>query len=106
MIEPILFPHENHPYRLEFGDSKKNITICWFECEQHLEKYIARYKLDKRTIKINYRDEQSTQNRKTNKTKVRQGTGKSCNGSSGRSKGSTKNVDASGNTHRTRKPKK
>ena len=105
MIEPILFPHENHPYRLEFGDSKKNITICWFECEEHLEKYITRYKLNKRTIKIQYRDEQSTQPSKTNKTKVRQTTTKSSNGSGNRGKRSTKDLASVGNVNRSRKSK-
>jgi len=105
MIEPTLFPHENHPYRLEFSDSKKNTTICWFECYEHLQKYITRYKLDKRTIKIQYRDEQSIKSSKANKAKVRQTTGKNSNGSSGRTKGSTKDLDASGNSNRTRKSK-
>ena len=44
MITTELFPYENHPYRLEFGE-KKNITLCFFECKEHLDKYIERYKL-------------------------------------------------------------
>lgn len=106
MIEPVLFPHQNHPYRLEFGDDKKNVTICWFECEEHLEKYITRYKLDKRTLKISYRDGQPVKSGKTNKAKVRQATGKSSNRSTSRSKGSTKDLDAGGNVNRTRKSTK
>ena len=55
MIDTSLFPYENHPYRLEFGE-KKNRTICFFSCQEHLDKYLERYRLDKRTIKIDYRD--------------------------------------------------
>ena len=88
-----LFPHENHPYRLEFGE-KKNVTICWFSCEEHLQKYLERYKLDKRTIKIDYRDGEPVKSGKKLKNNLQQGTGKNSDGSAGRSKRSTKNVDA------------
>ena len=104
MIEPILFPYLSMPVRLEFGD-KKNKTICFFSCDEHLQSYLNRYKLDKRTIKIDYRDGEPTKSGKTNKTKVRQGTGKSSNGSASRSKRSTKSVDANRTSNCTRKPK-
>lgn len=104
MIETSLFPYENHPYRLEFGE-KKEKTVCFFSCKEHLQKYLNRYKLDKRTIKIDYRDEQPVEPSKTNKKKVRQGTGKSSSGSSSTSSRSTKNVDARGNSSRTSKSK-
>lgn len=57
MIDTSLFPHENHPFRLEFGE-KKNSTICWFSCEEHLKRYLTRYGLDEKKVKIDYRDEQ------------------------------------------------
>ena len=102
--EKNLFPHSKFPFRLEYmeGNDKK---ICWFESQNHLDKHITRYKLDKRTIKIDSRDEQPTQSSKTNKAKVRQGTGKDNSGSSSASRRSTKNVDASGNSGSTSKPK-
>lgn len=56
MISTDLFPYENYPYRLEFGEGK-NITICWFECEYHLQKHLTRYKIDTKVAKIDYRDE-------------------------------------------------
>lgn len=105
MIEPILFPYLTMPVRLEYGD-KKDKTVCYFACEEHLQSYLNRYKLDKRTIKIDYRDGEPAKSSKTNKTKVRQTTGKSSDGSGGRSKRSTKNVDSSGTPNRTRKSKK
>ncbi len=51
MISTELFPYDKFGFRLEFGDGK-NPTICWFECQEHLDKYLERYKLDKRTLKI------------------------------------------------------
>ena len=105
MIEPILFPYLSMPVRLEFGD-KKNKTVCFFSCNEHLQSYLNRYKLDKRTIKINYRDGEPTKSSKTNKAKVRQTTGKNSDGSGGRSKRSTKNVDFSGTIGGSNKSKK
>lgn len=37
------FPYEGFPYRLEYADGKEE-KICWFTCEDHLKKYIDRYK--------------------------------------------------------------
>jgi hypothetical protein len=105
MISTEMFPYETFPIRLEFGE-KKNTTISYFQCDEHLQKYLERYKLDKRTIKIDYRDGEPVKSGKTNKKKLQQGTGKDSCGSTTRSGRSTKNVDASGNTHRTRKSTK
>jgi hypothetical protein len=105
MIDTSLFPYENHPYRLEFGE-KKEKTVCFFSCEEHLQKHLNRYKLDKRTIKIDYRDGEPTQPSKTNKTKVRQGTGKSNNGSSSPVRKRKPKLDTTGNTSSNAKRKK
>lgn len=59
MIAPVVqepFPYSSFPYRLQFGE-KKNPTICWFECEEHLNKYITRHNLNKKDIIVQYRDE-------------------------------------------------
>jgi hypothetical protein len=104
MIDTSLFPYDTFPIRLEFGE-KKDITICHFQCDEHLQKYIIRHRLDKRKIKVLYRDGEPTKSSKTDKKKIRQTVGKSSNGGSSRSKGSTKNMDASANTNRTRKSK-
>jgi hypothetical protein len=37
------FPYDGFPYRLEHKDGSDNKT-CWFSCEEHLQKYIERYK--------------------------------------------------------------
>ena len=104
MIDTSLFPHQNHPYRLEFGE-KKNPTICWFECEQHLKKYIERYKLKAKELTIQYRDEKPTRTSKTDKKKLQQGTTESSDGGTSRLKRNTKDLDAAGTVSRTRKSK-
>lgn len=104
MIDTSLFPYETFPIRLEFGE-KKNLTICHFQCDAHLQKYLERYKLDKRTIKVTYRDGEPTKPSKTSKDKVRSGTGKTSKGSATTTRRSTKSVDTSGNTSSTSKSK-
>lgn len=104
MISTEMFPYEKFGYRLEFGE-KKNATICWFECHEHLQKYLERYKLDKRTIKIDYRDGEPVKSDQKHKDDVLSGTGKTSNRSTNRNRRSTKSVDSNRNTRSTRKPK-
>ena len=104
MIETSLFPYETFPVRLQFGE-KKELTICWFKDDTDLQKYLNRYKLDKRKVKIDYRDGEPTKSSKTSKKKVRSGTGKNSDGSASGSKRSTKSVDKPRNISSTRKSK-
>lgn len=104
MIDTSLFPYEKFPVRLQFGE-KKEISVCWFECDEHLQKYLNRYKLDKRTIKVDYRDEEPPKPSKANKNSVEQGTGKTSSRSTSGSTRSTKKLDTPGTPSRTRKPK-
>ena len=105
MISTELFPHPGHPYRLEFGE-KKNITLCFFECKEHLDKYIERYKLKAKDIQVQYRDEQPIKSSKTNKKNLQQTVEKDNHRSGGGHRRSTKNLDTSRPSNRTRKPKK
>ena len=82
MINTELFPYETFPIRIEFGE-KKNTTICHFQCQEHLDKYLERYKLDKRTIKLDYRDEQPTKSSQKRKRSVEQKSEPKSKGSSG-----------------------
>ena len=103
-----LFPYEKFGFRLEFGE-KKNSTICWFECQEHLDKYLERYRLDKRTIKIDYRDGEPTQPSQKRKRSVEQKSGTKSKGSSGTVRKRKPSVDSVRNpvsTTRTKKPKK
>jgi hypothetical protein len=104
MISTELFPYEKFGYRLEFGE-KKNTTVCWFECQEHLDKYLERYKLDKRTTRIDYRDGEPVKSNKKQQNSVEQRTRKTSSGGSSRSRGSTKKLDSTGTSSRTRKPK-
>ena len=104
MTEPTLFPFETMPVRLEFGD-KKDKTICYFQCSEHLEKYLTRYKLDKRKIKVDYRDGEPAKSGKKHKRSLEQRTTKSSGGSSSGSRGSTKKLDSPRTSSGTRKPK-
>ena len=104
MISTEMFPYDKFGFRLEFGD-KKNPTICWFECQEHLDKYLERYKMDMRTIKIDYRDEPVVVSKK-HKRSVEQKPKSKGNGSSGTSKGRKPSVDSNRNTTGTTKRKK
>lgn len=105
MIDTSLFPHENHPYRLEFGE-KKNITLCFFECREHLDKYIERHKLKAKDIQVQYRDEQPIKPSKTNTKSLQQTVEKDNHRSGGGHRRNTKNLDPNRNSNRTRKSKK
>lgn len=105
MIQTTLFPYNSFPIRLEFGE-KKDTTICWFECEDHLQKYLNRYKLDKRTIKLDYRDKQPIQSSKTNKRKVESEPQSKDNRGSGSVRKRKSSVDTSRNTAGNTKRKK
>jgi hypothetical protein len=105
MISTDLFPYENYGYRLEFGE-KKNTTICWFECQEHLDKYLERYKLDKRTTKIDYRDEKPIKPSKKHKRSVEPKSKPKSDGSADTSKKRTTRLDPAKHTTRTPKSKK
>jgi len=104
MIDTSLFPHENHPFRLEFGEAK-NATICWFECEEHLQKYLIRYKLDLKTVKIDSRDE-PIKSSQTNKRSVESKPKPKGKGSTSPVRKRKPSVDTPRNTTGTTKRKK
>jgi len=51
-----MFPHLGFPIRLEYQDNQEH-KICWFQCQNHLDKHLARYKLKQKDIKIDYQNE-------------------------------------------------
>ena len=105
MISTELFPYDKFGFRLEFGE-KKNSTVCYFECQEHLDKYLERYRLDKRTIKIDYRDGEPVKSGEKRKRSVEQKPKPKSKGSSSTSKGRKPSVDTVGNTTRSTKRKK
>ena len=105
MIDTSLFPYEKFPIRLQFGE-KKQVTICWFECEEHLQKHLNRYKIDKRTIQIDYRDGEPVLPSKRNKRSVEQKPKPKSNRGAGAVSKRKSSVDTTGNTPRPTKRKK
>ena len=105
MISTDLFPYETFPIRLEFGE-KKNTTICHFQCQEHLDKYLERSKLDKRTIKLDYRDGEPVVRSKKHKRDVEQKSEPKSNRSSGSVSKRKPRVDSTRNTAGTTKRKK
>jgi hypothetical protein len=105
MINTELFPYETFPIRLEFGE-KKNTTVSYFQCEEHLQKYLERYKLDKRTIKLDYRDGEPTKPSQKRKRSVEQKPEPKSKGSPGSIRKRKSSVDSTRNTSGTTKRKK
>lgn len=104
MIDTSLFPYESFGYRLQFGENK-NTTVCWFECQEHLDKYLERYRLDKRTVKIDYRDGKPVKSGEKQQNNVQKRPRKTSNGSSSGSKRSTKKLDSTRTVGGTSKSK-
>ena len=103
MIDTSLFPYENFAVRLEI---KAENRIAWFKDDYDLQKYLIRSKLDKRTIKIDYRDGEPVVRSKKHKADVEQKSKPKHNGSAGSVRKRKPSVDTSGNTARPTKRKK
>jgi hypothetical protein len=105
LISTELFPYETFPIRLQFGEVK-NPTICHFQCQEHLDKYLERYKLDKRTTRIDYRDGEPVVRSKKHQRSVEQKPEPKSDRSSGTVRTRKPSVDSTRNTTRTTKRKK
>jgi hypothetical protein len=40
------FPYETFPFRLDVKENKEK-RVCWFECKEHVDKFVKRHKLKK-----------------------------------------------------------
>ena len=103
MKEVNLFPYETFGFRLEYKDDGK---VCWFSCQEHLDKYIERHKLKPKEVKLDYKDAKPTVKRKTYKRDLEQKSKPKSNRSAGASKRRTTRMDTTRNTTRTTKRKK
>ena len=106
MIDTSVFPYDTFPIRLQFGEKKKNITVCYFQCQEHLDKYLERHKLDKRTTKIDYRDGEPPKPSEKRKRSVEQKSQPKSNGSASPVRKRKPSVDSSRNTISNSKRKK
>ncbi len=98
----ILFPYHTFPWRLEVNKDHHNVkgialTVCHFECEEHLQKYLDRYKLKPKDYKVSNRDGKSLKSSKKHKTNVSK-TGGSNNGGSGTVRRRKSSMDSIGDT--------
>jgi len=99
----VLFPYKTFPWRLEVNKDCHNVkgialTVCHFECEEHLQKYLDRYKLRPRDYKVSNRDGKSLKSSKKHKANVQQTTRKGSNGSSSTVRRRKSSVDSTRNT--------
>ena len=88
----VLFPHQTFPWRLDLKD-----VVCHFECEEHLQKYLDRYKLKPKDYKVSNRDGKSLKSSKKHKRSVESGTTKKSNRSSSTIRKRTSILDPTGN---------
>ena len=82
----IKFPHETFPWRLEVNKDCHNVkgialTVCHFQCEEHLQKYLDRYRLKPKDYQVLNRDGKSLKSSQKHKTKLQSSTRKSGDGS-------------------------
>ena len=96
------FPYQTFPWRLEVNKDHHNVkgialTVCHFECEEHLQKYLDRYKLKPKDYQVSNRDGKSLKSSKKHKTNVQKRSGRSNNGSSGSVRKRKSGMDSVGN---------
>jgi hypothetical protein len=107
----VLFPYKTFPWRLEVNKDCHNVkgialTVCHFECEEHLQKYLDRYKLKPRDYKVSNRDGKSLKSSKKHKANVQQTTRKSSDRSSSTVRKRKSSVDSTRNSTSNSKRKK
>ena len=114
VLEPdfnIQFPYETFPWRLEVNKDCHNIkgialTVCHFQCEEHLQKYLDRYKLKPKDYQVLNRDGKSLKSSKKHKRNVQSSTGKSGDGGTSAVRKRKSGVDSVRNTVSNAKRKK
>ena len=99
----ILFPYETFPWRLEVNKDCHNIkgialTVCHFECEEHLQKYLDRYKLKSKDYKVLNRDGKSLKSSQKHKKNVQSLSRKNSDGSTSAVRKRKPRVDSTGDT--------
>ena len=97
------FPYETFPWRLEVNKDHHNVkgialTVCHFECEEHLQKYLDRYKLKPKDYQVSNRDGKSLKSSQKHKTNVPKRSRKSDNGSTSTVRKRKSSVDSTRNT--------
>ena len=99
----INFPYQTFPWRLEVNKDHHNVkgialTVCHFECEEHLQKYLDRYKLKPKDYQVSNRDGKSLKFSKKHKTNVPKRSGNGDNRSTGSVRKRKSSMDSVRNT--------
>ena len=107
----VLFPYVTFPWRLEVNKDCHNVkgialTVCHFECEEHLQKYLDRYKLKPKDYQVSNRDGKSLKSSKKHKANVQQTSRKSSDRSSSTVRKRKSSVDSIRNSTSNSKRKK
>ena len=97
------FPYQTFPWRLEVNKDHHNVkgivlTVCHFECEEHLQKYLDRYKLKPKDYQVSNRDGKSLKSSKKHKTNVPKRSGNGDNRSTGSVRKRKSSMDSVRNT--------
>jgi len=97
------FPYQTFPWRLEVNKDHHNVkgialTVCHFECEEHLQKYLDRYKLKPKDYKVSNRDGKSLKSSKKHKTNIPKRSGNGDNRSTSSVRKRKSSVDSVGDT--------
>ena len=97
------FPYQSFPWRLEVNKDHHNVkgialTVCHFECEEHLQKYLDRYKLKPKDYTVSNRDGKSLKSSKKHKTNIQKRSGNGDNRSTGSVRKRKSSMDSVGNT--------
>ena len=104
ILEPefnILFPYQTFPWRLEYDR-----TVCHFECEEHLQKYLDRYKLKPKQYKVSNRDGKSLKSSQKHKKSIQSKPRKGSNRSTSAVRKRKSSVDSTGDTTSNARPKR
>ena len=106
-----LFPHQTFPWRLEVNKDHHNVkgialTVCHFECEEHLQKYLDRYKLKPKDYKVSNRYGKSLKSSKKHKTNVSKRSGSSDNRSASTVRKRKSSMDSTRNSSSNSKQSK
>ena len=107
----IKFPYDTFPWRLEVNKDHHNVkgialTVCHFQCEEHLQKYLDRYKLKPKHYQVLNRDGKSFKSSQKHKKNVSKRSAGSNNRSTSTVHKRKSNVDSVRNTFSNSKIKK
>ena len=99
----VLFPYQTFPWRLEVNKDYHNVkgialTVCHFECEEHLQKYLDRYKLKPKDYQVSNRDGKSLKSSKKHKTNISKRSGNGDHRSAGSVRKRKSSMDSIGDT--------